>query len=116
MILSKKTNNKGADQTEQMRRVVYASVVRELPKTGFLTSRPNFVAHLRWAIRISQWSLCVVCRHQQFALNDNSFYTTLLILAKLHRNVPRLVNLYTNLIHSKNMAARVGYKNNWASA
>ena len=34
-------NNKGADQTAQMRRLVCACVVRKPPKTGFLTSRPN---------------------------------------------------------------------------
>ena len=28
-------NNKGADQTAQMRRLVYAFVVRKHPKTGF---------------------------------------------------------------------------------
>ena len=29
-------NNKGADQTAQMRRLVYACVVRKPPQTGFL--------------------------------------------------------------------------------
>ena len=35
-------NNKGADQTALMRRLVCACVVRQPPKTGFLTSRPNY--------------------------------------------------------------------------
>ena len=33
-------NNKGADQTAQMRRLVCVCVVREPPKTGFLGLRP----------------------------------------------------------------------------
>ena len=33
-------NNKGADQTARMRRLVCACVVRKTPKTGFLMSRP----------------------------------------------------------------------------
>ena len=36
-----KANNKGADQTVRMRRLVCAFAVRKPPKTGFLTSRPN---------------------------------------------------------------------------
>ena len=40
MILSKKANNKGADQTVRMRRLICACVVRKPTKTGFLTSRP----------------------------------------------------------------------------
>ena len=40
MILSKKQNKKGADQTVRMRRLVCACVVHKPPKTGFLTSRP----------------------------------------------------------------------------
>ena len=39
----KKANNKGADQNTRMRRLVYACVVRKLPKTGFLASRPMYV-------------------------------------------------------------------------
>ena len=35
-----KANNKGADQTAQMRRLVCAFVVRKPPKAGFLASRP----------------------------------------------------------------------------
>ena len=35
------SNNKGADQTAQMRRLVCACVVRKPPKTGFLETRPN---------------------------------------------------------------------------
>ena len=35
-----KVNNKGADQTAQMRRLVCCCVVRKSPKTGFLASRP----------------------------------------------------------------------------
>ena len=33
-------NNKGADQTARMRRLVCAFVVRKPPKTGFLATRP----------------------------------------------------------------------------
>ena len=35
-----KANNKGADQTARMRRLVCACVVRKPPKIGFLTTRP----------------------------------------------------------------------------
>ena len=38
----KKANNKGADRTEQMRRLICACVVRMPPKTGFLVTRPIF--------------------------------------------------------------------------
>ena len=41
MILYKKANNKGADQTARMRRLFCASVVRKPLKTGFLALRPN---------------------------------------------------------------------------
>ena len=34
-------NNKGADQTARMRRLVCAFVVHKPPKTGFLASRPK---------------------------------------------------------------------------
>ena len=37
--LSEKANNKCADQTARMRRLVCACVVCKLPKTGFLVSR-----------------------------------------------------------------------------
>ena len=37
-----KTNNKGADQTARMRRLVCAFVVRKPPKTGFLATGPNY--------------------------------------------------------------------------
>ena len=42
MILSKKANNKGADQTERMRRLVCTCVVRKPPKTDFLAPRPSY--------------------------------------------------------------------------
>ena len=35
-------NNKGADQTARMRRLVCACVGRKPPKTGFLAARPNY--------------------------------------------------------------------------
>ena len=35
-----KANNKGADQSARMRRLVCACVVRKPPKTGFLASTP----------------------------------------------------------------------------
>ena len=35
-----KENNKGADQSARMRRLVCTFAVHESPKTGFLTSRP----------------------------------------------------------------------------
>ena len=41
MVLSEKVNNKGADQTAHLRRLVCACVVRKLLKAGFLASRPN---------------------------------------------------------------------------
>ena len=37
-----KANNKGADQTARMRRLVCACVVRKHPKTGFLMLGPNY--------------------------------------------------------------------------
>ena len=43
MILLKKANNKGADQTVRMCRLVCAFVVRNPPKTGFLASRPIYM-------------------------------------------------------------------------
>ena len=46
MVLSKKTNNKGADQTAQMRRLACACVDRKPPKTCFLSSRP--IMFLEW--------------------------------------------------------------------
>ena len=36
-------NNKEADQTARMRRLVCACFVRQPPMTGFLASRPNFI-------------------------------------------------------------------------
>ena len=36
-----KENNKGADQTAQMPRLVCACVVHNAPKTGFLAMRPK---------------------------------------------------------------------------
>ena len=41
MVLSKNANNKGADQTARMRRLVCACVVRKPPKTGYLALRPK---------------------------------------------------------------------------
>ena len=35
-------NNKGTDQSAQMRRLACAYVVRKPPKTGFVATRPNF--------------------------------------------------------------------------
>ena len=37
-----KANNKGADQTVQIHRLVCTCVVRKNPKTGFLESRPRY--------------------------------------------------------------------------
>ena len=39
-----KANNKGADQTVQMRGLVCACVVRNPPKSGFLASRPKWAS------------------------------------------------------------------------
>ena len=41
-------NDKGADQTAQMRRLVCAFVVRKLSKTGFLATKPicDQIAHI----------------------------------------------------------------------
>ena len=41
-----KANNKGADQTARMRRLVCACVIRNTPKTGFLAPRPNYIEYL----------------------------------------------------------------------
>ena len=41
-----KTNNKGADQTARMHRLVCAFDVRKLTKTGFLASRPKYDSNL----------------------------------------------------------------------
>ena len=38
-----KVNNKGADQTARMRRLVCPCVVRKPPKTGFLALRPIYI-------------------------------------------------------------------------
>ena len=43
MVLSKKANNKDADQTARMRRLVCAFVVHNPPKTGFLATRPIWI-------------------------------------------------------------------------
>ena len=40
-LLMEAANNKGADHTARMHRLVCAFVVRKPPKTGFLTTRPN---------------------------------------------------------------------------
>ena len=46
MVLSKKANNKGADQTAQMRSLVCAVLFAPPPsKTGFLASRPKSEIH-----------------------------------------------------------------------
>ena len=42
MLFSKNANNKGADQSAQMRRLICVFVVRKFPKTGFLASRPIY--------------------------------------------------------------------------
>ena len=42
-----KANNKGADQTARMRRLVCACVVRKPLKTGFLASRPTLIVFLK---------------------------------------------------------------------
>ena len=50
-----KVNNKGADQTARMRRLVCACVVRKPPKTGFLAKR----AHLLYTYeRYIFWTVC----------------------------------------------------------
>ena len=40
MVTFQNLNNKGANQTARMRRLVCACVVRKPPKTGFLASGP----------------------------------------------------------------------------
>ena len=40
MVLCKKVNNKGADQSARMRRLVCAVVVRKPPEEDFLETRP----------------------------------------------------------------------------
>ena len=43
-------NNKGADHTAQMCRLVCACVVRRPPKTGFLAARPISFHELKWKL------------------------------------------------------------------
>ena len=45
MFFFQKANNKGADQTARMGRLVCACVVRKPPKTGFLASGPIYLAY-----------------------------------------------------------------------
>ena len=71
-------NNKGANQTVRMRRLVCTFVVRKPQKTGFLTSRPilcdiHVICHSKTALSIT-W------------LFRNIFKTLLKILVKLHFN------------------------------
>ena len=47
-----KANNKGADQSARMRRLVYAFVVWKPPKTGFLSSRSILCQPATWNISI----------------------------------------------------------------
>ena len=54
-------NNKGADYTVRMRRLVCACVVRKPPKTGFLASRPYVT------LLFSQYSIVYDESHQQRA-------------------------------------------------
>ena len=57
-------NNKGADQTAWLRRVVCALAVPKPPKTGFLASRPtlcNLPVHILEHIRLSGENL-LLCR------------------------------------------------------
>ena len=49
-----RVNNKGADQTALMRRLVCACVVRKPPKTGFLKSRPIFWGYSK-ELSLSRW-------------------------------------------------------------
>ena len=54
MILYNKRTTKGADQTAHMRRLVCAFVVRKPPKTGFLTTRPNYNNAIRKTFNIEK--------------------------------------------------------------
>ena len=49
-----KANNKGAYQTARIRRLICAFVVRKTPKTGSLTSRPNYFLADRVALPYSR--------------------------------------------------------------
>ena len=53
-------NNKGADQTARMRRLVCACVVRKPPKSGFLASRPSHNADQATTYRGSYMSAHVL--------------------------------------------------------
>ena len=61
-----KANNKGADQSARMHRLVCAFVVRKLPKTGFLSSRPKYILpfHLihDFLCIVICWALLVVLK------------------------------------------------------
>ena len=50
MVHSKKANNKGADQTARMRRLVCACVVRKLPKDRFSRVEAQFYAEVSQVI------------------------------------------------------------------
>ena len=60
-----KTNNKGADQTAQMRRLICACVVRKPPMTGFLASRPICIG----------WKLSASDRNRQTRILEVSLNT-----------------------------------------
>ena len=54
-------NNKGADQSAWMRRLVCAFVVRKLLKTGFLASRPIYDLKLIFTKNPYFFSVCNSC-------------------------------------------------------
>ena len=61
-------NNKGADQTAQMRRLVCACVVRKLPKTGFLESRPKWYRYFNIAMLRIAYVLGTLVIHKHILL------------------------------------------------
>ena len=48
-----KANNKGADQSARMRRLVCACVVCKPRKTGFLASRPSYNINVTLSVKLS---------------------------------------------------------------
>ena len=66
-------NNKGADQTVGMRRLVCAFVVRKPPKTGFLAARPICLYNI---LHVGVDAICirnlVVCNTSKGSLYSNN--------------------------------------------
>ena len=84
-------NNKGADQTARMLRLVSAFVVRKPPKTGFLATRPiwYFISNMRPA-KAKAWLRIEpsVADPERVQLRQNYFIFT----ENFQKNLRKLVN------------------------